>query len=450
MKFVYLCADQGIPILGTKGASVHVREFASALMNLGHAVTLVCAKRGHGNEAGGLSITEIAPQADYTSAESYFASLRAQIQFAPMSKDTIQNANQLLATELKKLAYNLQLPPALERIIADVKPDVLYERYSLFNYAGTIIARKYHLPHLLEVNAPLIRERQASFGLVLIDLAQTIEDQIFCQADAVITVSATLKDYAIERGVQPSRVSAIPNGVDLSKFNPTVGNEGDETTGLQALGLPADLRRDAVIGFVGSLKPWHGVDILIQALARARQIEPRLCLLIVGEGPQLEHLQSEARAQSLSDHIYFTGAVPHHLVPKYIALMDITVAPYRQQSHFYFSPLKILEYMAMGKPVVATRQGQISELIEHERNGLLCEAGSAEPLADTLIRLVNDPDLRHRLGKSAAATVRDHHSWLQVADRVTRLADALLLTRASGLTAVVAGPSLWTHPRGTL
>jgi glycosyltransferase involved in cell wall biosynthesis len=450
MKFLYLCGDQGIPILGAKGASVHVREFASALMKLGHAVTLVCAKRGHGNEAGGLSITEIAPQIDHTAAERYFASLRAQIQSPPMSKDTTQHADELLTTELKKLAYNLQLRQALERIIAGVQPDVLYERYSLFNYAGTIVARKFHLPHLLEVNAPLVQERQASSGMVLIDLAQTIEDQVFRQADAVIAVSAVMRDYAIGRGVQSSRVTAIPNGVDLDKFDPSIGNARQEITNLQALGLPADLRQGVVIGFVGSLKPWHGVDVLIQAFARAHQIEPRLHLLVVGEGPRLEHLRSEARVLGLSDHIYFTGAVPHHLIPKCIALMDITVAPYRHQSRFYFSPLKILEYMAMGKPVVATRQGQVSELIVHERNGLLCEPESVESLADAVIRLVHDPDLQRRLGQSAAATVADGHSWWHVANLVTHLADSLLSTAPSGLTRVFPAAPVRTPPRSAL
>lgn len=449
MKFLYLCADQGIPILGAKGASVHVREFVSALMNQDHSVSLVCAKQGNGNEIGRLSITEIAPQMS-VAPESYIASLRAQISSLPSSKDMSQDPTLLLTAEIKKLAYNLQMRRALERIIADIQPDVLYERYALFNYAGSIVARKYHLPYLLEVNAPLIQERQSSSGMILTDLAQRIEDQVFRQADYVTAVSAILRDYAIERGVDPARATVIPNGVDLTKFNPTLGNEDDKITNLQALLLPTALLQRTVIGFVGSLKPWHGVDILIQAFARAHRADPRLFLLIVGEGPQLEHLRSETQRQGLSDHIYFCGAVPHHLVPKYIALMNIAVAPYRHQTRFYFSPLKILEYMAMGKPVIATRQGQITELIEHEQNGLLCEAENVESLADALIRLAHDPHLQHRFGKNAAATVAERHSWLQVADQVTRLVDSLLPTPAARLTTIGTPPSVRRLPGSTL
>ncbi len=433
MKFLYLCADHGIPIRGAKGASVHVRELVRALMIQGHSVNVVCAKQGTGNETGRLSITEIAPQKS-AAPEISVAGLRAQIPAWPSSDDLTQDANQLLTEELKKLAYNIQLQPALEHIIADIQPDVLYERYALFNYAGSVVAPKFHLPHLLEVNAPLIQERQASPGMLLTDLAQRIEERVFRQADSVITVSAVLRDYAIERGVEPSRAIAIPNGVDLDKFNPSLGNEDSKITNLQALALPPALAQRTVIGFVGSLKAWHGVDVLIQAFARARRVDPRLFLLIVGEGPQLEHLRSEAQRQGLSDDIYFCGAVPHPLIPKYIAIMNITVAPYRHQTRFYFSPLKILEYMAMGKPVVTTRQGQISDLIEHEQNGLLCDAENVESLAEALIRLARDPDLQHRLGRNAAAAVAERHSWLHVADQVNDLVDSLSPSSASRLT----------------
>lgn len=448
MKFLYLCADPGIPVLGAKGASVHVREFVNALMNRGHTVTLVCANRGYGNEPGFLSITEIPPHPGAVD-ESSLAELKAQVPALPLGVDAPRGTNKLLDAELDKWAYNFQLRPALERIIAEIRPDVLYERYALFSDAGSRVAQQHQLPFLLEVNAPLIQERQASSGMILTDLAQHIEDQVFRRADLIIGVSRILRDYVIERGADPDRAVVIPNGVDLDKFHPTRGDQDRKIANLQGVQLPPDLLQRTVIGFVGSLKPWHGVDVLVKAFVRARQTDPKLFLLIVGEGPELQHLKMEAQSQGLSGDILFTGAVPHRLIPHYIALMNITVAPYRHQPRFYFSPMKIIEYMAMGKPVIATRQGQILELIQHQQNGLLYEAEDVESLADTLLYLAANADVQARLGQDAERTVAPSHNWPDIADRVTRMTESLLRFKTSHSTTIGAYSPIYPPSRST-
>src|SRR5205823_5775752 len=122
-----------------------------------------------------------------------------------------------------------------------------------------------------------------------------------------------------------------------------------------------------VVGFVGSLKPWHGVDALLAAFQEAAGSDWRL--LIVGDGPERERLEDQAT--QIGGQVIFTGAVSHHQIPEYVATMDIAVAPYRASSDFYFSPLKLYEYLAVGKAVVATNVGQIAQVIHHGENGYL-------------------------------------------------------------------------------
>jgi glycosyltransferase involved in cell wall biosynthesis len=165
---------------------------------------------------------------------------------------------------------------------------------------------------------------------------------------------------------------------------------------------------------------------LIDSIARAREVDSRLALVIVGEGPRFEPLKTRAEALNLGKHVHFTGAVPHRRVPEYIGAMDIAVAPYRRQGRFYFSPLKIMEYMAMAKPVVASSQGQIRELIESGENGILCEPDDVAQFAESLVRLASDPVLRRRLGHNAARTVAASTSWRVVAERVASVAQSVV------------------------
>ncbi|MGH8874312.1 MAG: glycosyltransferase family 4 protein, partial [Acidimicrobiia bacterium] len=206
-----------------------------------------------------------------------------------------------------------------------------------------------------------------------------------------------------------------PNGVDPVRF--TVGRPppGPNFT----------------VGFVGTLKPWHGIETLIEAVAILASADRSYRLLIVGDGPQRAKLEELAQERGLADLTCFTGSVKPRRVPYHLSRMEAAVAPYPDLPGFYFSPLKLFEYLAAGLPVVASRVGQMAELISDGKTGLLCPPGDPPALAEAVALLRRRPDLRARLGRAGRALVERSHTWDQVVDRVLRLVERPVRSGAS-------------------
>jgi glycosyltransferase involved in cell wall biosynthesis len=405
LRILYLCADPGIPVLGFKGASTHVRCLVGALAEAGHAVTVVCTRRGEGNSIAA-ELVEVAPGAEARQLGELgdLAFARSGLAEKPGS-------------ELKRLLHNGPLEEVVMNLCSILRPDVLYERYALLCNVGARVARTCNLPHIVELNAPLIEERRRYWGLALPEVARIIEREVFSGADAILAVSAPVRDYAIAGGAQAQRVMVMPNGVDPVLF--AAGGNEVEMAVRTMHGLGAAL----VIGFVGSLKPWHGVDLLLEAFADLG--DKRLRLLIVGDGPQAETLRLRAMAPDLAGTVIFTGQVPHAQMGAYLATMDIAVAPYRapgpDEGGFYFSPLKVFEYMAAGRSVVAPCLGQIGEVIEHGRHGLLYPPDDTRALTAHLRQLIRDPVQRTQMGRAGAALVGQQYTWSGNAQRIADL-----------------------------
>jgi glycosyltransferase involved in cell wall biosynthesis len=279
--------------------------------------------------------------------------------------------------------------------------DAVLERYSLGSGAALAAAADLGLRGALEVNAPLVEEAVRFRGLPDAPSWRERERALLTQAESLIVVSTALRERAIASGAVPERITLIPNGADLESFG---GGGGPDVRARLGLGP------EIVVGFVGSLKPWHGVGRLVEAMSG---LPPGYCLLVVGEGPErvaLEQLSTEVGLRAI-----FTGDVPHLEVPGFLDAMDIGVAPFEPMPGFYFSPLKVVEYMAAGLPVVATRQGDLPELLAD--SGLLVQPGDVAGLRAALLRLGADAELRMRLGNAARDRARKL-GWDSVADRV--------------------------------
>jgi glycosyltransferase involved in cell wall biosynthesis len=373
MRILYLCADRGIPVRGVKGASVHVRESTEAFAASGHEVLLVARRLGL-PEGGEPSVPVIT---------------------VPPSRRV-----EALPKPLRLQAYDAELESALEELIDRRRPDLLYERYALFGLAGVRAARKSVIPHFLEVNAPLVEEAASHRGLREIQEARSAEREVLAQTDRVFAVS---RELARMLEVGPARVEILPNAVNPKRVRP----RGRRDEARRNLGL----ERAFVVGFVGSLKPWHGVDVLLEAFRRLAAREPRARLLLVGDGPERKKIEHQASEVGMAGRVVLTGSVGQERVLGCLEAMDVCTAPYPTAQNFYFSPLKVFEYLAMGRPVVASRVAQITELLRSEETGLLVEPGDPGALAEALLRVARRPEAALRMGRAARRWVVEHRTW---------------------------------------
>ena len=328
-----------------------------------------------------------------------------------------------LHRDVVQALHNTEFSRVVEESAARLQPSFVYERYSLWGAAGERLARKWSIPLVLEVNAPLTDEEQRyREGLAFPSLARWAERRIWRRADLLVAVSQALQRHVERAGVVPGKVRLLPNAVDSRLFQ-----AGDS----EQVALRSRLRLDGrfVVGFTGSFKVWHGVDILLEAFGRLHGEDGSAHLLLVGDGPMREGLERDTRRLGLEGAVTLAGAVPHEEVPRYLAAMDVAVAPYPALGDFYYSPLKLYEYMAAGRPVVASRIGQVADVVRDGVTGLLHEPGNGEELLLALRRLRSDERLRAELGSNARIACAEN-TWSRSAARVVEWVEPLL--RAEG------------------
>ena len=389
MRIAYLSADYGVPVLGGKGSSVHVQQLIAGFAADGHEVVLFCARRGAGDHRKlSARIVEVPAPA------------RPQSPLEGSSSGETASGSERLAKERDWLARASSIEDCIVAEHAARPFDFVYERYSLWSRAGVNVARRTGLPCIVEVNAPLVTEAETYRKLEMKAEAVAIEADVFRGADALVAVSEAVGRYAISKGAALASVRVIPNGVNANAFDPDVAPAA--VSGLQ--------REHRVIGFVGGLKPWHGLQELLQAFARVSQSHRDARLLIVGDGPMRGWIEGFLAGTGLADRVVVTGWVAHDALPGLVARMDIATAPYPQLDDFYFSPLKLFEYMSTGRAIVASRIGQIDGILRDGANGLLVSPGCVEELAAGLVRLLDDSHLAQRLGQ-AAHTDAAAYTW---------------------------------------
>ena len=371
MRLAYVCLDRGIPVPGHGSASIHVGEFTAALARAGHEVVVFCVN-GDGTLPGRKKV-KIRPIRGTTELRDF---LRVRERFA-----------------LGKELWSLMLNPAIVQAIRSEHErapfDGIIERLALWGYGAGTLSRLLGIPHVLEVNSPILWEQAAYRELLLEVAAGAVHDHLARQTDAIFTVSEALaEDYRRLTGVP---VSVLPNGVDVERFNPAV----------RAQPRPR-WARGFVAGFIGTMKPFHDLETVAAA---AELLPPGVRVVMIGSGPGVARLAETPAA--LAGKLLLPGPVLHDEVPGVLGWFDLGLVP-ATSGHPYLSPLKLPEYLAVGLPVVVAAGSQADQLVEEPAKAVY-ESGDRESLAAAIIAIARSRG-RDRMARSARAQAEER-SW---------------------------------------
>jgi len=363
------------------GQFVHVEELIGAFRSLGHEVRVVGPEHVESEAFG------------------------ADAGWVAMLKERLPGA----AYELLEFGYALHDYRKIRRAIAEFQPDLIYERYNLFLPSGIHAARRAAVPILLEVNAPLYQERSRFGGLHLHRLAKWSEEYVWRNADAVLPVTEVLAGRVRAAGVPDGRIHVIPNGINESEFsNLPLPEEAKKRLGLDGR---------FVLGFVGFMRDWHGLERVVEFMARSDRTD--LHALFVGDGPARAAVERRACELGLKQRVTITGVVQRGEVPAVLAAFDVALQPAVVE---YASPLKLFEYLAVGLPVLAPDAPNIREVLQDGVNAVLFDPDDDLAFGRGLARLCDDEGLRLRLGAAARTTIGQRGlTWRGNAQRVVEL-----------------------------
>ncbi len=374
-------------IASRDGQSVHIDELVRALRRRGHEVLVVGPKAVARQSLGGES--------------TLLGGLRRRVPKA--------------VYELLELGYGLGATLRLLAAAKRFRPDLIYERYNLHLPAGVLVRHLAGVPLILEVNAPLAAERAAHGGLGLPRLALAVEGRIWRGADRIVTVTGVLAGMIEGVGVARERIRVVQNAVDPDAFAAV-----DHAAAKRGLGLEGC----CVLGFVGFVREWHGLDRAVRFLAS--DAGAGCVLLVAGDGPARPGLEALAARLGVAGRVRFLGTVARERIPAVVAAFDVALQPAVVP---YASPLKLFEYMAAGCAVLAPDSPNIREVVRDGTDALLFGEGGFAP---ALARLVADPDLRARLGASARERIyRLGRTWDANAAVVEELARGLGVAAAA-------------------
>jgi glycosyltransferase involved in cell wall biosynthesis len=386
---VYVVIDPGVPAFGTKGCSVHVQEVLRELdRRYGH-VHLVATRPGGDPPADlGDIVVHALPRA------------------VGADLATREAAQRRVGNDAARIVANL--------CAADNRVAVVYERYALWSAAALEAARAAGVPTVLEINAPLLEEQAKHRGLHGATAARWWTARALAAADTPFAVAGPVARWAESLDPRGRAILVVPNGVDLGRFTPT------------------PIRREVtepVVAFAGTFKPWHGTDLLVDAVAAARAQGLALRLLLIGDGPQLA--ATVERAERAGVPVHATGRIDPAEVPGWLHGADLAAAPYPAGEH-YFSPLKVAEYLAAGLPTVASAIADLPGLVADGEEALLVPPGDVAATAAALVRLARDPGLRARMAVSARRAAEQRMSWTAVVDATLALVPIVPAGRSAG------------------
>ncbi len=363
MKIAYVCADSGIAPDGTKGASVHLRSIVTALARAGHDITV---------------LTRRAP---------------ARPKEFPLPWKPLEDPN------------------GLRRDLREASADLVVERYSLGHVDGLDAAREIGAGFVLEMNAPLVEEAARYRGQDRDPEDSAREARLLRESDAVAVVSNPLRDHVVPVRGSSRGVGVVRNGYDPEASDMSTGSSLVSSCGGR---IP--------LAFLGHPKPWHGADRLPRLVNRLVDLGYDVEVRIIGGGPGADAIRDEAASIGLADRVVVSGAVSHPEAVRRLGEAALSLAPYPAMPFFYFCPIKVIESMGAGVPVVASAIGDIPEIVGE--CGVLVPPGDDDSLATAIARLLDEPQRLESLACAAHSSARSSMTWDHSARALVELATA--------------------------
>jgi glycosyltransferase involved in cell wall biosynthesis len=381
-RVIYLRSTPG-PGTQTGGASSHIKGVVEALVDLGAEVEVISNDEIAGLDKTNIPITVLQPNS--------FGNSRALFDI---------NSNS---------AFTRAALPLIQKF----RPDIIYQRYARFGWTGVAASLQTGRPLFLEYNGSEVWVGRHWDHVGNLDLLERYERLNLSGASRIFVVSEVERRNLEAASIEPEKIVVNPNGVDPNVFRP--GSAGEAVR--KKFGFRSG---EVVVGFVGTFGPWHGVGVLTEAI-KSIPNSLKIRFLMVGTGSLHAEVEQRLQTECESGRVIFTGAVEHEQVPKLLDACDILVAPHvplEDGSEFFGSPTKLFEYMAMGKAIVASRLGQIGDILENEVTALLVEPGKVDQLAAAIMKFAGSAEVRVRVGTKAREVAIQQHTWRHNAERV--------------------------------
>lgn len=398
MKIIYYSPHPTHDIVSEVGYATHQREVINALKALGHQVLPVIM--------GGTEAANLNPLAKDGYKPPVWKSL---------IKKCIPRFLWTSFNNYKLLQHDKRAAEKLESAILQFQPDLIYERSEYLQDSGARLASKYKIRYFLEVNAPFVEEMRSFEGFSLYELkAHKTEKFKLAKADKVIAVSTSLGDFLVRRyGCDPDKLFIQSNCINPEKIHL-------DRTQIDAIAKELNIGEDQkVIGFVGSMFPYHGVDILVEAFSKVNAHFADTRLLIVGDGIILNDLKRQVQDLGLMDKVIFTGKIPHYRVFDYIARMNICIMA---RSNWYGSPVKIFEYGLMNKPIIAPDTKPVTDVMENGIDGLVIKDDVSE-LEKAIAELLGNTERASTMANHFHHKVLEYYTWETAAKNILLLCE---------------------------
>ena len=379
---------------GAEGA--HIKGIVTAFRKLGHNVTLS-------------SIHNIDPTKPENTNSATSPSSNKSIKHKILELTKFMPE---FVFEILEVLYNCIALRQIKNEIKTKRPTFIYERYSLFMFATVWYAKKHHIPMVLEVNDSALVERVRH--LLFKKLACKIEQWIFQNVTGLVFISGYFQELAAKNypNIAPSVIS--PNAADTDVFNPDKYNSTDAKANF-------GLEGKTVCGFAGAFHHWHGIDWFVEEVIDELKNHPTLVLFLVGDGPRHQYIAELAKANNLTKQIVMPGRIDHHEIPMAIAAMDFGIIP---DSNDYGSPMKLFEFMAMGKGMVVPDFTPITEVVTDNRNSWLFERKNKQDCVKRFLEVALNPEQFKKVGQNAIEYIENHRQWRHNVEQIIKLVDS--------------------------